>query len=122
MTIDDPVLNIDLAPTIAEVAGVDIPDTVDGASFLPLLQGDDSGWRDAVLLEHWPTEEGFGGTIPFYDAIRTSEWKYVRYETGELELYDLVNDPYEMQNLAADSAYDQVLSEMDQQLDALLGK
>jgi N-acetylglucosamine-6-sulfatase len=122
VTISDPVLNIDLAPTIADAAGLDIPDSVDGASLLPMLKGDDENWRDAVLIEHWPTEEGFGGTIPRYVAIRTDEWKYVRYDTGELELYDLVNDPYEIQNLAGDAAYASVMADLDVQLDALAGE
>ena len=118
--LDEPVLNIDLAPTIADVAGLPIPDSVDGTSLMPLLQGGADDWRDAVLIEHWPTEEGFGGTIPYYEAIRTAEWKYVRYETGELELYDLVNDPYEMQNLAGDAQYADLMAQLGQQLDLMV--
>ena len=89
------VANIDLAPTFAELAGTTIPANVDGVSLVPLLENTASTWRDAILIEHWPTEEGVGSIIPEFYSIRTLEWKYTEYETGECELYDLVNDPYE---------------------------
>jgi arylsulfatase A-like enzyme len=89
------VANIDLAPTIAAVAGVPLPDA-DGRSLLPLLEGSADGWRRALLVEH------MRGTnpIPTYCAIRTSRYLFVSYVTGERELYDLENDPFELANLA----------------------
>jgi len=113
------VLNIDLAPTIAHVAGIDFPETVNGVSLLPILDGSVSEWRDAVLIEHWPTLEGFGSTIPTFFSIRTYEWKYVEYETGEIELYDLVNDPYEMENLAYQDGYDLIIKDLASRLEEL---
>ncbi|MFM8999669.1 MAG: sulfatase [Actinomycetota bacterium] len=89
------VANVDLAPTIAEFAGVAHPAT-DGTSLAPLLRGEVVAWRDAVLLEHL----GGGTPVPSYCGVRTADAKYVRYGTGEEELYDLVADPFEATNLA----------------------
>jgi arylsulfatase A-like enzyme len=87
-------LNIDLAPTIAEAAGVELE--ADGRSLLPLLEGRAAGWREDFLIEHMENEN----PIPTYCAVRTRTWIYVRYATGEEELYDLAVDPFELENLA----------------------
>jgi len=89
------VANIDLAPTIAATAGVNLPG-VDGQSLLPLLEGRAETWRDALLIEH------MRGTnpIPTYCAVRTARHLFASYETGERELYDLESDPFQLQNLA----------------------
>jgi N-acetylglucosamine-6-sulfatase len=89
---DHIVANIDLAPTFIDIAGGVIPESVDGMSFLPLLMDENVTWRDDILLEHWPTEEGEGSMVPEYYAVRTMEWKYVEYETGE-SYCTPVNDP-----------------------------
>ncbi len=70
-----------------------------------------SAWREDILFEHWTTEEGVGSMIPEFYSIRTMEWKYTEYSTGEVELYDLVNDPYELQNLAGKRAYGEIQAE-----------
>ena len=57
-------------------------------------------WREAVLIEHWPTDKGVGSLIPEFAAVRTADWKYVEYATGEIELFELINDPFELENLA----------------------
>jgi N-acetylglucosamine-6-sulfatase len=116
---DRMVLNIDLAPTIAEIAGAQIPNQVDGASLVSILNDPTAEWRDQFLIEHWPTNEGFGSTIPGFTAIRTEEWKYVEYENGETELYDLVNDPYEMTNLAGGVQYESTIQDLKIRLAAL---
>jgi arylsulfatase A-like enzyme len=90
------VANIDLAPTIADLAGVAHPPT-DGSSLVPLLRGEDPPWRDALLLEHL----GGGTPVPSYCGVRTADAMYVRYGTGEEEYYDLVGDPFQLTNLAA---------------------
>jgi N-acetylglucosamine-6-sulfatase len=91
---DHLVANIDLAPTIASAAGVDLPGA-DGRSLVPLLEGRSETWRGALLIEH------MRGTnpIPTYCALRTPRYLFVSYETGERELYDLESDPFELRNL-----------------------
>jgi arylsulfatase A-like enzyme len=89
------VLNADIAPTIADAAGVTHPPT-DGSSMLPLLRDPNAPWRHDFVIEHM---EG-GNPVPTFCGVRTQGWKYVRYATGEQELYSLNADPYELQNLA----------------------
>ncbi|MBN8655105.1 MAG: sulfatase [Anaerolineae bacterium] len=113
------VANIDLYSTIADWAGFQVPETVDGLDMVPLLEDPAAPWRDAILIEHWPTEEGVGSMIPEFYAIRTEEWKYTEYSTGEVELYDLVNDPYELQNVAGKNDYREIQAELVARLQEL---
>ncbi len=101
----DMVLNLDIAPTFADAAGVSPPGFVEGQSMLPLLSDPNAPWRDHFLIEHW----GEGG-VPAYCAIRTADWKYVMYATGEQELYYLSGNqadgdgPYELENQVTNPA------------------
>jgi arylsulfatase A-like enzyme len=113
------VANIDLAPTFADLAGAEIPASVNGVSIVPLLEKTASTWRDAILIEHWPTEEGVGSIIPEFYSVRTHTWKYTEYETGECELYDLVEDPYELDNLADKWKYREIQAELQARLEEL---
>ncbi|MBT3339001.1 MAG: sulfatase [Anaerolineae bacterium] len=113
------VANIDLAPTFAELAGLESPSTVDGLSLVPLLENTSATWREEILIEHWPTEEGVGSIVPEFYAIRSTTWKYVEYITGEKELYDLVNDPYELNNLANKRNYRDIQTKLEEQLQIL---
>jgi N-acetylglucosamine-6-sulfatase len=125
-TISAMVLNNDLAPTFAEIAGIDPPAFVDGRSFLPLLQGTEGGWRQSFLVQRRQFEVQYlepaelsGMTADLidrsaaYDAIRTHAWTYVEYGTGERELYDLARDPHQLDNRfeTADPALIAVLSD-----------
>jgi len=109
-TRDELVMEIDLAPTFADWAGLDAPPFVDGRSFAPLLAGQAAPWRNAVLVEHYSgstepfasmfeeTQRRGAQRIPTYRALRTHDTTYVEYETGERELYDLRRDPLELDN------------------------
>ena len=103
-TIEQMVLNNDLAPTFAAIAGVAAPSFVDGRSFLPLLAGGGTAkppWRKSFLIERreLETHEITGAAI--FDAIRTARHTYVEYGTGERELYDLERDPFQLENEVA---------------------
>jgi len=96
-------LNIDFAPTFGELAGTTMPGA-EGHSLIPLLSGSPEPWRDRFLVEH------LGKPIPTYCAVRDTRFAYVRYGTGEEELYDLRTDPFELQNVAVDPQFAPVLS------------
>lgn len=113
------VANIDLAPTFAELGGMSAPENINGLSLVPLLKDAETEWRDAILIEHWPTEDGIGSKIPEFSAVRTAEWKYVEYSTGERELYDLVNDPYELENIADQPNHADLQKKLKARLDEL---
>jgi N-acetylglucosamine-6-sulfatase len=96
------VLNIDHAPTILEAAGVTVPDTMQGRSFLPIIRGDNVAWRDAFLYEYF-WERNFPQT-PTVLGVRTDTHKFMKFHGiyDKYELYDLSNDPDEMHNLLGD--------------------
>jgi arylsulfatase A-like enzyme len=93
MRVENLALNTDFAPTFAELG--DVSFSADGRSLVPLLRGEEpASWRSAVLLE------GFvGKRFRLFGAVRTEDYKYVEYGNGEEELYDLQNDPYELESL-----------------------
>lgn len=91
--------NIDLAPTLLELAGAALPpDFVDGRSFVPLLQHKQPQWRNRVNLAYWLED----GSL-WYKGIRGQDYKYIEWSDEAREFYDLRNDPYELDNL-----YDQL--------------
>lgn len=104
VTLDQMVGLVDLAPTILDLAGAPATSVAesDGRSLVPLLhlgKGEGVPWRESMLIEH------FGGGAPFrvrgYFGLRSAAATYVEYATGEKEYYDLVKDPYQMENIAS---------------------
>jgi N-acetylglucosamine-6-sulfatase len=117
-TISEMVLNADIAPTFLEMAGVSIPSQMQGKSVVPLLQGKNKDWRKSFLFTYWPDLNYF---IPRITAIRTD--KYLYSTTPDIndidELYDVVNDPAELQNLAIKPEFSTIKSQLIQQLEQL---
>lgn len=92
--------NIDVAPTVLELAGVNKPAHFQGESITSFLKGEEpTEWRDRIFYEYY-WEYTFPQT-PTVHSVRTDKYKYIRYHGvwDTNELYDLENDPYEMNNL-----------------------
>ena len=96
---EEMVLNVDVAPTLLDLAGVPIPDWMQGQSMRPLLEGREVAWRDAWLYEFY--EYPAVHMVPKNRGVRTTRWKYIHYfeEPQAHELYDLTADPGENDNL-----------------------
>jgi arylsulfatase A-like enzyme len=116
LKVEQMALNIDVAPTFLDYAGVPIPMETDGRSLRPLLEGKADGWRTHWFYEHHYHARGSKeGAIPRTEGVRTADWKYITYvdepEPFE-ELYDLKADPHEEANLAKDPKHAEKLKEM----------
>ncbi|MFI6512115.1 sulfatase [Streptosporangium sp. NPDC050855] len=121
--VGDLAANVDLAPTFADLAGITLPDFAEGRSLLPLLRGErPSSWRRNVLLEfNRPINPNSARQtpVPAYQGMRTARHTFVRYSTGEYQLYDLVADPHQLRNIIAETPLP-VIAEFNRQLDALV--
>ena len=114
------VANIDIAPTILELAGIESPDHFDGKSFLPLLEAKQGPWRDELLYEYY-WERNYPHT-PTTHAIRTDRYKFIRYHgIWDLdELYDIRSDPDETMNLINSPAHRHVAENLRKRLFELI--
>jgi len=121
--IDQFALSIDLAPTLLDLAHATATFSMDGRSLVPLLKGEHpADWRTSFLIQYntdtvFPRVHKMG-----YRAIRTKRWKYIRYNelNGMDELYDLKNDPYEMENVVNRPDSKMVLNRLSSEIDGLL--
>jgi arylsulfatase A-like enzyme len=110
-----PVDFMTIYPTLADLAGLPVPAHVEGKSIRKLLANPSAGWDPAALTTH-----GLGN-----HAVRTEQWRYIRYRDGGEELYDETKDPYEWTNLAAIPAHQKVkaaLAERFPKVDAPRGR
>jgi arylsulfatase A-like enzyme len=106
-------LNIDVAPTLLELAGLEPAAPMQGKSLMPLVRGEAPDWRTSFFYEHLFEHP----RIPKTEAVRTEQWKYIRYvETDPVieEVYDLQHDPMELENLAGRREWAPVLDELRQ--------
>lgn len=117
--IDEIALSIDLAPTLLDVADVSADHAMDGRSLVPLLIGQTPrDWRNSFLIEYYsdtvfPRIQKMG-----YRAIRTQSHKYIHYTDIDSmdELYDLRRDPYEMNNVINEPAFQTELAGLKAEL------
>ncbi len=127
--------NVDLAPTIADLAGARLGLEPDGRSFANVLRRPGKGSARSVILESYllrskALEEHLGdrspggaavsGAVPYvnYTGLRAGRYKYISYEPGSHELYDLKVDPYELSNKVKSKRYRRVVRAMDAELEA----
>ena len=108
-------LNIDLAPTITDAAGVTTHDAYDGRSLLPLMRQSATSWRKDFLIEHLRSGASDPGG-PTFCAVRSTRYLYAQYATGEKELYDLSSDPWELTNRAGSSSLASVQTSLHNRL------
>lgn len=118
-TIDENILNIDLAPTFLEIAGTSMPENhiIDGQSFLSVLDnGGSDDWRSTFVYQYF-WEDAFPQTPTTY-AIRGDRYKYIYYHGlwDQNELYDLQTDPGEMHNLINAPAHQQRIQQMKEEM------
>ena len=113
--------NIDLGPTILDLAGAEIPKTMQGESFVPVMKGESEGRIAPFFYEYF--QEKYAPGIPTMLAIRTPDWKYISYphesaDAGNFgELYHLSKDQHEIQNLIHSPEAAPQLKKMKQMLE-----
>jgi N-acetylglucosamine-6-sulfatase len=114
--VEQVVANIDVAPSMLDVAGLDAPEHIEGRSVLPLARAERVSWREALLYEYY-WERNFPQT-PTIHALREDRYKYIRYHgVWDIdELYDLQADPLEANNLIFAPGHETIVQRMNQQL------
>ena len=119
--VDELVLNIDIASTIFDFAGLPIPKTWQGESLVPRTVGAEQiQKREMFLCEHlWDIKK-----IPPSEGIRTTKWKYFRYrhDMQYEELYAIDDDPSEKNNLVNNPEYTKILSKLRHQCDSMINQ
>jgi N-acetylglucosamine-6-sulfatase len=128
------VCNIDIAPTIAQLAGVRPGLREDGKSFAALLEDHPTRWRTAFIVEYLGAGGLSSAFVAPFEGIRTGRYLFVQYGTlrltrkgtevhypnGSEELYDLATDPYELQNLARVPRDQSVVRRLAARLDRMM--
>jgi len=100
---------IDIYPTLADLAALDIPGHCQGFSLGPIMADASKSVRDAAY------------TLRRRDhLLRTDRWAYMQYQNGDVELYDMQNDPHQFHNLAGQAKYQQVEDQLAERLKAKL--
>ena len=117
--IDELVQNLDFAPTILDYANVPVPSDMQGESFRDLVGGRSEKWRDAVYYTYY--EYPSVHMVKRHYGIATKQYKLIHfyYDVDEWEMYDLKEDPDEMNNIYNDPEYAEVRADLYQKLKAL---
>ncbi|MCB1122821.1 MAG: DUF4976 domain-containing protein, partial [Verrucomicrobiae bacterium] len=98
---------VDMYPTMTQLAGVPVPDTVQGKSLVPILKNKKAAIRNEAF--------SLGNSGGY--AIRSNDWTYIWYHDDVEELYDMKKDPEQFTNLAKDSKHAGILEEYRQRLE-----
>ena len=97
---------MDLVSTILDFYGIQIPSVVQGMSMKGILTGERRDHKDAAITEHF---DNYGNRS---SSVRTERFRYFYSFSGEEKLFDLVTEPYEIDNVVNESEYSEALSEM----------
>ena len=110
--VEQMVQSIDIAPTVFEMAGLQKPEHMSGASFIPLIEGKQVSWRDRIFYEYY-WEYEFPQT-PTMHGVRTDQYKLIRYHGiwDTNEFFDLKNDPFEKHNLIAVPEHQEIIRQL----------
>jgi len=107
--------HVDFAPTLLSLCGLPIPAEMQGANLSPVVVGKAEAGPASVLFQIFGPYHG-DGTEGAWRGVRTERFMYARWKSGPWLLYDLHEDPYELQNLVKDTAYSSELQELDKKL------
>lgn len=112
------ILNIDLAPTLLDLVGLDIPPNMQGQSIKPILQSSTAAGRQSWLYEHFPV---FPIPIPGITCVRTNRYKYIEYQNDKRpkEVFDLKSDPKEKHNIIDTDKGKKIERQLKQELERL---
>lgn len=112
------VLNADIAPTIARMSGAIAPANLDGKNLAPLMTSATASVRPDFLIHHWKVDARLQSFVEEW-AVRNMDWVYAARTDGSVFLFDLVNDPFELNNLAANPAWATVRDMMAARMEQL---
>ncbi|UFH35499.1 sulfatase family protein [Flavobacterium acetivorans] len=118
---NDLVMNLDIAPTMLDAAGVAIPKDEQGQSMLPLFTDKKAKGRDAIYYHYY--ENGEHSVSPHF-GLRTKRYKLVRFykRVSSWELYDLKKDPNEINNLYGKKGFEKITAQMKVELNKLIAQ
>lgn len=103
-------MNVDIAPTLLELAGVPVPEAMQGRSMVPLLKGVAAkDWRASQFYSYW-------GTVPNHYGIRTDRYTYIKIKNHPDELFDRKTDPDQLHNVAGNPEYAEVIERLEKEL------
>jgi arylsulfatase A-like enzyme len=123
---EDLVQNIDLAPTVLDLAGAEVPGSMHGRSLVPLLRGENpNDWREAVYYQYYegsPAMDAVHNVAQHY-GVRTKSYTLARYPgPGEWELFDLEENPEQLKSVYGEPGYSEVQKRLKGRLSELQEK
>jgi arylsulfatase A-like enzyme len=115
--IEGMVSHVDLPATTLSLCGVPVPGNWQGRDFAPVIRGQQEKTQESTFFQIFGPYAG-DGTPEGWRGVRTDRYMYARFESKPWVLFDLVSDPYEMNNLVADPAARKILAQMEARLQA----